>query len=63
MAAIPGWDLTMLHTDRLHNESLGVCRDFGGAMIRDIVELLGDPMEVVFEDVHVAVTAMLLTLM
>ena len=50
MAQIPGWHYSMYHDDRLHNEMLGICRDWGGALIRDLVELLDVPFEEIFAE-------------
>ena len=52
MASVPGWHYSLYHNDRLHCEFIGICRDFGGALIRDIVEELDTPLELVFEDLH-----------
>ena len=56
MALVPGWHFSLYHNDRLHCEFIGICRDFGGALIRDIVELLDTPLELVFEDLNCFVT-------
>ena len=50
MANVPGWHYSMYHDDRLHNEFLGICRDWGGAFIRDLVELLDIPFEDIYSE-------------
>ena len=52
MSEVPGYHYTMYFIDRLHNEAIGLQRDYGGAFLRDLHELTGEPFEVIFEDLN-----------
>ena len=50
LARCPGWHPQAYHCDYLHVNWLGVARDLGGALTRDITELLQTPLAIIFEE-------------
>ena len=50
LARCPGWHPDAYHCDYLHVNWLGVARDLGGALTRDVVDFMGTPLAIIFED-------------